>query len=77
MVIVKTLRKKKANKKVLQQKVKEHSKQLHIDWLTKLAEYKGYQLVYLDEAGANRRNGERKYGWVRLGKSAVQTQWLG
>jgi hypothetical protein len=41
-------------------------------WFYKLAQYRGHQLVFLDESGINRKLGDRDYGYSPKGRRIPQ-----
>jgi len=52
----------------LQKEAMERNPQLRDHWDSKLANWRAYQLVFIDESGLNSKLGERSYGWGPRGQ---------
>jgi transposase len=57
-------------KKKLYHKAQQRSAPLRIDWLRKISLFTAEMLVFCDESGTDRRDGERRTGWAPKGLPA-------
>ena len=53
----------------LQKRAVERSQELRDDWIRKLLQWDGEQLVFIDESAANEKSAHRKYGWAPIGST--------
>lgn len=51
---------------------KQRNAQLRDLYLYKISKYKSYQMIFIDESGADKRDGFRKKGWAPSGVTPVQ-----
>ena len=45
----------------------ERNQFLRNDWIQRLAQWKHYQMIFVDESAANKRTKDRKHGWAPIG----------
>ncbi|KAI1839588.1 hypothetical protein JX266_014202, partial [Neoarthrinium moseri] len=64
-------------RKILRRVAQQRDDDLRDLYLHTIAQYKSYQLVFVDESGCDRRAGYRRWGWSPRGTSAVQVTRFG
>ncbi|BCS00026.1 uncharacterized protein AKAW2_50367A [Aspergillus luchuensis] len=60
------------SKKIARQKAKERNADLRDEYFHDIAEFRSYQLIFVDESGCDKRIGFRRTGWSPLGITPVQ-----
>ena len=61
------LKKEDIRKKRIRFLAAERNQFLRDDWIRRLAQWKHYQMIFIDESAANERTKDRKHGWAPIG----------
>ena len=64
----------KMRKKKIRFIAAERDQELRDNWLRRLAQWKHYHLVFVDESAANERTLDRKRGWAPIGVRPTETR---
>ena len=60
------LKKEDIRKKRIRFLAAERNQFLRDDWIRRLAQWKHYQMIFIDESAANERTKDRKHGWAPI-----------
>jgi transposase len=75
--ISRTLRSIGWTRKTIRRIAQQRDADLRDHYLHRIAQYKSYQLIFVDESGCDRRTGYRRWGWSPKGSSPVQVTKFG